>query len=182
MIRGRKNEAITCYQRALDISVHLREPTTKAALLVNQGIIYRRDNNLPQASRRFLLAKQILESIPSMLAYEQLLLSKCYNELSAISLESQDATKALSFQMERLRLVEEHDTLKSEEFSVMISLAELYLKNRLTDQFEHEIEKLRGLAKTEEERVMVTALEKEWKEVDRSDQDRTLKVEEGPRV
>lgn len=176
MTRDKKNEALACYQRALDISVHLKEPTTKAALLVNQGIIYRRDKNLPQASRRFLLAKQILESMPKLLAYEQMLLSKCYNELSTISLESQDAPRALSFQMERLRLVEGHDTLKSEEFSVMISLAELYLKNRLTDQFGNEIEKLKGLAKTDEERGKIAALEKEWKEVDLPDSDRTLKV------
>lgn len=81
------------------------------------------------------------------------------SSLSAIALEGQDSIKALSFQMERKQLVEEHDVLKSEEFSVIFALAELYLKNRLGDQFQEEIVRLKETAKTAEERAKITELE-----------------------
>lgn len=176
LMKGNSEKALESYQRAIDISVRVREPTTKAALLANQGLIYRKQKNWPQASRRFLLAKQILEQKERKIAYEYSLMSKCYSELSAIAQEENNNLKALSFQVEKMQMVENSETLKPEEFSVKLELARLYLENRLGEPFKVEINKLQGLAKTPAEIEKVSHLKKSWDEIESFDQDSTTKV------
>lgn len=177
LVAERSNEALKSYQKAVEISVRLKDRTTKAALLANQGLIYRRASNWPQAARRFLLAKQILEGKEQKLAYESELLSKCYNELTDIAKEEKDNMKALSFHLERMRMVENSQTLKAEEFSVKLELAELYLQNRLVDPLEIEMKKLEDLAKTEDQKGKLKDLKKRFDEIQDFDQDSTMKFE-----
>ncbi len=168
-------EALSIYQKAIDISVHLKDPTTKAALLANQGLIYRREKNWPQASRRFLLAKQILEEKDVKLAYEYQLLSKCYDELTFIARESKDSLKALSFQLERQQVIDTSDALASEKFEVRLNLAELYIENRLADSFMQEIQKLSSLAKSPDDVAKINSLKERWNQIQSFDQETTMK-------
>ncbi|MDO8519917.1 MAG: hypothetical protein Q7T11_07140, partial [Deltaproteobacteria bacterium] len=146
-------------------------------LLVNQGVIYRRQNNATQASRRFLLARQILESRPQRLSYEEILLTKCCDELSSLALEEKNPLKAISFKLELVRLVEKSEGLKVKEFPARLELAELYLENRLTEAFEKEVTSLEKLAATREERGEIGRLRKKWEGIkDFKDQDGTARV------
>ena len=156
-------EAITNYQKAIEMAVRLREMTSKAALLYNQGIIYHKSGNIALASRRFLMAKQVLESKEGeRLAYDESLLSRCYNELAMLSVEDKNAMKALGFQLERMKLVTSSETLRNEKFDVKLDLAKLYLENRLQDQFKTEIKELEKAASTDEEKEIVKKLAKQW--------------------
>ncbi|MBI4411846.1 MAG: tetratricopeptide repeat protein [Deltaproteobacteria bacterium] len=169
-------QALQTYQKAVDISVRLKDPATKAALLANQGLIYRDEKNWPQASRRFLLAKQILEEKERPLAYEQMLLSKCYNELAYIARQEKDNLKALSFQVELVQMVGKHDSLKHEEFETRRDLAELYLDNRLGEPFQAEIRNLERLSKTSAQKAKVDELKEKWTQIQSYDQESTQKV------
>lgn len=175
--KGEFADALDDYQRAIDISVRLKDSTTKAALLANQALIYCRQENWTQASRRFLLAKQILEQKEDKLAYENQLLSKCYNELKLIAQEENDSMKALSYQIEKSRLTEKYEATDTERFSVKHDLAELYLENRLADPFKLEIDDLESLAQTPEDIEKVSQLKEKWKSIDSHDHEQTMKVE-----
>lgn len=176
LMNEKHKEALENYQRALEISIHLRDSTTKAALLTNQGIIYRKDKNYSQASRRFLLAKQVLESKGDILVYEQQLLSKCYNELSELALKDKDKIRALSMQMERAKIVEQSPTLKGDEFSVKLDLAKLFLENRLADRFYSEIKMLENLARSDDEKREISSLKENWENIQKIDAEGTMKV------
>lgn len=177
LLEERYSEALTIYQKALDISVHLKDVVTKSALLVNQAVIYRRENNMAQATRRFLLAKQILESRTPRLAYEEILLSKCMDELSNLALEEKNPMKALTFKMELMKLVEKNEGMKSDEFPLRLELASLYLENRLMEAFEAEVKNLEAKAKTKDEKGAVGALKKKWEGIRNfKEQDGTARV------
>lgn len=157
---GDNDEALKLYQRALDLTIRLQEQTSKAALLYNQGFIYIKQNNLALATRKFLMAKNILENKSSkLLGYEEMLLSRCLADLSSISFEGKNHLKALSFQLERLKYIESSDSIpKTEKFSARCKLAELYLEARLMDQFESEVKTLRSLAETDDEKQQILKL------------------------
>ncbi len=176
LLDEKEKEALGSYQKAIEISVYLKDPTTKAALLSNQGLIYRNSKNWPQATRRFLMAKQILENKEIKLAYEQQLLSKCYDELTQIAREEKDSLKALSFQLERQQVVEKSEVLMGESFDVRYTLAELYLENRLTDSFTAEIKKLESIAHTPEESSKILNLKNQWTKIESFDHGSTMKV------
>ncbi|MBF0105384.1 MAG: tetratricopeptide repeat protein [Deltaproteobacteria bacterium] len=155
--------ALKNYQDAIDIAVRLKDYMAKAVLLFNQAHIYGADNNTALAARRFLLAKQILESKETkLLAYEEIILSKCCAELSYIALEDNNKMKALTYQLERQRLVNSSQALKAERFEVNCNLAELFLQNRLHDQFENELTKLETMAQTPEELKKLEKLKSDW--------------------
>ncbi|MFH1355777.1 MAG: serine/threonine-protein kinase [bacterium] len=159
--------AITNYQKAIDIAVRLREMTSKAALLYNQGIIYRKENNKALAGRRFMMAKQVLENKENeLLAYDESLLSRCYNELSLLAVEEQNSIKALGYQLERMKLVDGSQNLSEEKFGVKTNLANLYLENRIEDQFKQEIKELELMAKSDDEKDTITKLTKQWKAIE----------------
>lgn len=174
LVNDELDEALECYQRAINISVHLKDPVTRAALLMNQGLIYRHNKNWPQASRRFLMVRQILESQEKRLAYQNQLLNKSYQELSTIAREEQDPMKALGFQLERVKLVEEADTLKNQVFEVRYDLAKLFLDNRLEDRFQAEMANLKNLAHSAEEKQKLDDLQKDWDNVQAFKQDMTV--------
>jgi serine/threonine protein kinase/tetratricopeptide (TPR) repeat protein len=176
LTKEKYDKALENYQRAIEISVHLKDFTTRAALLSNQALIYRIQKNWTQAARRFLLVKQILESKSKRIPYEQTLLSKCYSELAEIAREENNPMKAIGIQAERARMVEQSPTLKLEAFSVNLELARLYLDNRIGGPFENEIKKLKVLAKTDEEKAQVEALEKNWEDIQGADHDSTVSV------
>lgn len=162
-----KNElALKNYQKAIEISVRLNEVTSKAALLYNQGYIYKKDKNTALATRRYLMAKQVLESKGTQrLAYEENLLLRCYQELSLLAIEEKNSMKALGFQLERLKLVEQSATLQSKKFAVKLDLAELYLENRLKDQFDNEIKSLESMATKAGQIEKINQIKKKWDEV-----------------
>lgn len=177
MVEGKYDDALKTYQRAVEISVRLKDVTTKAALLANQGLIYKNQGNLVQASRRFLLAKQILEAKESKISYDDLLLAKCYSELTVIAREEKNSLKALSYQVEKIRLISQSKSLKADEFSSKIDLAELYLENRLEEPLTQELDKLELIAKSDEEKKNIDELRQRWKEIQGFDQDKTSKVD-----
>lgn len=161
------DDALKNYQKAIDIAVRLKEVTSKAALLYNQGYIYRKDNNMALAARRYLMAKQVLENKEGKpLAYEETLLSRCYNELSYLAVQEKNSMKALSFQLERLKLVDESDTLGTEKFGVKLDLAELYMQNRLKDQFNSEIKTLEAMAADAEAIEKINKLKQQWQDIE----------------
>jgi len=168
-------ESIKNYQRAIDIAVRLKEVTSKAALLFNQGFIYRKEQNTALAIRRYLMAKQVLENKGSkLLAYEENLLARCYNELSNLSKEENNKMKALGFQLERMKLINDSDILQSEKLNVKFDLAELYLDNRLMDQFESEIKTLESMATNAEDIEKLNSLKQKFKDIKKNkDQDAT---------
>lgn len=169
------DKALESYQKAIEISIHLKDFTTKAALLANQGLIYRKEKNWPQASRRFLLAKQILEAKENKLAYEQELLSKCFSELTDIAKEENDTLKALSFQLEKMHMVASNDSFKPQEFPVKLELARLYLDNRLMEPFQMEMKQLEGMAMTGEDKKKVADLRAQFTGIQNFDQESTQK-------
>jgi serine/threonine protein kinase len=163
LVQENNAEALKNYQRAIDIAVRLQETTSKAALLFNQGFIYRNENNRALAIRRLYMAKQVLENKQGkLLAYEETLLSRCYRELAELAIEDQNTVKALSYQLERMKLVDDSDTLRSEKFAVKVDLAKLYLHNRLDDQFKIEIKDLEEMALNDEEMAQVNEIKKNW--------------------
>lgn len=176
LAEGDNAQALASYQKAIEISIHLKDPTTKAALLANQGLIYRKEKNWPQATRRFLLAKQTVEEKGAKFAYEHHLISKCYDELTNIAKESKDMLKALTFQLERQQVVDHAEVLSSERFDVRLNVAELYLENRLGDSFNKEINAVEKLAGTPEEKRQVAALKDKWMKIQSFDQETTMKV------
>ncbi|EKD51227.1 MAG: multi-sensor signal transduction multi-kinase [uncultured bacterium] len=159
-------QAIKNYQKAIEIAVRLNELTSKAALLYNQGVIYRKDKNSALALRRFLMAKQVLENKKGeLLAYDESLLSRCYADLAQLSIDEQNSLKALSYQLERIKLVTSSENLKPELFSAKYDLAKIYMENRLNDQFTTEIEELRKIAASDEDKEAVTKLSKQWETI-----------------
>lgn len=171
------DEALKCYQKGVEIAVRLQAVTLKAALLINQGRIYHQSQNIALATRRFLMAKQVLEMKEPKLAYDDLLLSKCYNELAILAVDERNSMKALSYQLERMKLVDHSDTLRPEKFSVKVDLAELYLENRLREQFLREIAELPTLAQTDEERSQIARLNTRWEEIQaNTEQDSTANL------
>lgn len=97
--------------------------------------------------------------------------------MAAISKEENNPLQAISYQAERLRMVEESATLKSEEFTVKIELASLYLENRLGVPFQTEIEKLETMATSKDEEKAVQELKRRWGEVKEVDHDATMQVD-----
>lgn len=167
-------EALKNYQKAIEIAVRLGETTSKAALLFNQGFIFRSDQNRALAVRRLLMAKQVLENKGSkLLAHEEALLSRCYNELAELAIEEKNTVKALSYQLERMKLVSDSETLRNEKVSVKLDLASLYLHNRLDNQFINEISELEEIVQTEEEKQKMNALKVKWKEIENEPHDST---------
>ncbi len=179
---GRYEEALESYQKAIEISVHLKDLTTRAALLANQGFIFRNQKNLPQATRRFLLAKQILESKGKCIGYELQLLSKCYSELAIIAREEQDGLKAISYQTERVRMVEESQTLKGDEMAVKLDLLELYLENRLEVPFERALVQLEEMVKTDEDKSRIITLKSRWAAIKGFEQDATTRMDKSKNI
>lgn len=155
----RSEESLNCYQKALDIAVRFKEYTDKAAMLYNQGYIYQQNKNFALASRRFLMAKKVLEDKPGqLLAYEEDLLSRCYDALCRLSSEDNNNMKALGFQLERLKVVEASSALAIQKFPVKYNLAELYLENRLMEQFIAQIKELETLELSEEQKTLIEEL------------------------
>jgi len=175
---NQNTEAIENYQKAVDIAVRLKDITSKSGLLFNQAYIYGRQGNLALAQRKFLMAKQVLENKgTALLAYEEMILSKCYNELTSISSNENNPMKALGYQLERQKLVNQSSCLQSEKFSVTANLAELYLANRLKKQFLAELGKLEDSAASPREKDCIKKLKNQWKEIeDNIDQDSTGKI------
>lgn len=157
---GNNEEALKCYQKALDLTVRLQEQTSKAALLFNLAYIYRQQKNISLASRKLLMAKNVLENKASkLLSYEEVLLSRCYNELSGLSQEDKQNMKALSYQLERLRFTELSSSISEDEkFAVKLNLAELYLENRLIEQFESQMRDLQSKNLSEDNQLKVKKL------------------------
>lgn len=177
LMNHKDQKALLSYQKAIEISVRLNDPRTKAALLFNQGLIYGKAKNLPQAARRFLLVKQILEQCDKKLAYEQQLLSKCYRELTAIAEEEKDPIKALTYHVERLDMIEKSETLKSEKFSAQLELAKLYLENRMEEQLKNHLTKMESHSLTEQERTQIKHLQERWNEINKVKHEVTMRVE-----
>lgn len=177
-----QEHALENYQKAIDISVRLKQTATKAAMLYNQGFIYKSQDNKAMASRRFLMAKQVLENKGSqLLAYEETLLSRCYKELATLAIEEHNSMKALNYQLERLKVIRDSVTMVAEKFDVRLDLAELYLENRLNDQFLDEIHELEAQATTPEQKEKVQNLHQKYKSIDvNEDQDATGRIEIRP--
>ncbi|MCP5464229.1 MAG: serine/threonine protein kinase [Deltaproteobacteria bacterium] len=175
-------QALKNYQKAIEIAVRIHDDTSKAALLFNQGYIYRKSANIALAFRRYLMAKQVLENKEGhLLPYEENLLARCYNELAVLSVQEKHSMKALNYQLERLKLVCKSETLQEGQFWVKIDLAELYLKNRLMDQFQNEIQELEALAKKDKERERLQTLKDDYEKMqDFSDQDATGRLDIQP--
>lgn len=176
LINKQYQEALDSYQRAIEISVHLKDTTTRSALLANQGLIYRGQKNWPLATRRFLLAKQLLEAKESRLVYELQLLSKCYSELAMIAREENNSMKAVSYQVERVKLIENSDTLRPDAFQGRLDLIELYLENRLVDAFRNEYPQVEKLVRTDEEREKLKVIKERFDAIAQFDQDSTAKL------
>lgn len=170
-------KALENYQRALELSVRLGDVTAKAALLFNQGFIYRKDKNLALATRRFLTAIQVLKTKDKKLAYDSILLSQCYNALGVIFIEDNNPLKALNFFLERKNLAISNQAPREEVLATMLDLAECQLKNRLKEPFLAEITALKALAQTLDESSKVKSLEEEWKNVEAfAEQDATGRI------
>lgn len=182
LTQDNQEQALENYQKAIDISVRLKQTATKAAMLYNQGFIYKSQNNTAMASRRFLMAKQVLESKGSqLLAYEETLLSRCYKELATLAVEEHNSMKALNYQLERLKVIRDSETMVAEKFDVKYDLASLYLENRLSDQFLDEINELESSAATDEQKEKVKELQLKYKNLDQSeDLDATGRIEIQP--
>jgi tetratricopeptide (TPR) repeat protein len=166
LAKEKYNDALKNYQRATEIAVRLNHPISKAALLYNQGYIYRMQNNTALATRRFLIAKQVIENKnANLLAYEENMLSRCYNELAIIASQEKNNIKALGYQLERMKLVSDSETLRDERFMVKLDLAHLYKENRLKTQFDNEIKELQAMSLNDEERAKIDELIKEWENI-----------------
>lgn len=125
------------------------------------------------------MARQVMEQKEGKkLAHEELLLSRCYSELATLSIDENNKMKALSFQLERLKLIEDTKSLASEKFDVRYSIAEIYLDSRLKEQFDREILALEALSQNAEDLDRINDLRKRFEEVnDFDDQDQTGRIE-----
>lgn len=172
-------EALKNYQKALDLSVRLGDTTSKAALLFNQAYIYRSEKNFALALRRYLLAIQVLENKEKRLAYDNGLLSRCYNGLAILSVQENNTMKALSYLLERMKLAPQ---LQSEErFNLKYDLTEMYMQTRLKEQFLRELGELKLMAETPAQNEKIAKLEQEWRSVDNFDvQEFTGRIEIRP--
>lgn len=174
----KNEEALKNYQKAIDIAVRLNESTSKAALLFNQAFIYRSENNRVLANRRLSMAKQVLENKGSkLLAHEEALLSRCYSELAELAVKEQNTVKALSYQLERMKLVSDSETLRDEKFSVKFDLAKLYLHNRLDEQFLKEVKELEAMVREDKEHKKIDELKLFWKNLNEQKHDSTRVLE-----
>lgn len=172
------DQALNIYQKALDLSVRLGDLTTKGALLYNQGFIYRRQDNYALASRRFLLAIQVIENKEKKLPIDINMLSKCYGGLAVISTLENSSLKALSYFMERVKFLQLSQAPAEEEFGARLDLAEAYLKTRLNEKFLREVGELKKLAQLPEQLENLAKLEAEWKAVENfNTQDSTGRVQ-----
>lgn len=170
------DEALNNYQKAIEISVHLKDPVTKAALLANQGLIYHKLKNYPHALRRYLLAKQTLEGQKLNLAYQRELLYYCFERLVEISIQENNMLKALSFQLELTNLVDKITELKKHQFEAHHQLAELYLENRLFEPLQSELERLTKMAATEQDKQKTEHISMKFERLKNADMEITLKV------
>lgn len=174
-------EALKNYQKALDLSVRLGDTTSKAALLFNQGFIYRGDKNHALALRRYLLAIQVLENKEKRIAYDNVLLSRCYNAIAVISVEENNTMKALSYLLERMKLAPQLQGNPEECFNLKYDLTEMYLKTRLKEQFQRELGELKLMAETPAQKEKTNKLEEEWRSVETYDvQEHTGRIEIRP--
>lgn len=172
------DNALENYQRALELSVRLNDSTSKSTLLFNQGYIYFKKKNFALALRRFSLAIQTLENKEKKLAYDNTLLSRCYNILGTISVESHQPMKALSYFIERKKIIQETNANRDDLFSAISNLAEIYLQTRLKNQFFDELAELRKHAKKDFEKQQVKKLEEEWQKISDFDvQENTGKID-----
>ncbi|OGQ07339.1 MAG: hypothetical protein A3G32_05040 [Deltaproteobacteria bacterium RIFCSPLOWO2_12_FULL_40_28] len=177
LIKDLGDQALQSYQRAIEISVHLKDSMTKSALLVNQGLIYYNQKNWPQASRRFQLARQILEGKPTRVAYENQLLAKCYDALATIAQSENDTMKALSLKLEQLQVMEKNPGPKSQAFTVQCELASLYLQNHLKDPLKHLLAGMEKTVESVEEKEKWDQFKKELTRLENfSEHDCTMKV------
>lgn len=167
--RQNNKEALINYQKAIDLAVRLKDSTSKAALLFNQAIIHREANNLALATRRYLTAKQVLENKETkLLAHEEALLASCYSDLAEIAHNEKNPMKALGFELEHLRLIEASSSLIAEKIKVKLSLATLYLENRLRDQFLREVKEIEPLVHNSENQKKLNDLKQQWQEVEKN--------------
>lgn len=170
-------EALKNYQKALDLSVRLKDITSKAMLLFNQGYIYRDEKNYALATRRFLITIQVIENKEKKIAYDQYLLSRSYNALAVMSVAENNSLKALSYVLERVKLAQQPGTSPEEKFNSQHDLCEMYLKCRLKSQFTSEVAKLKLSAETDTQKDRIAALECEWQAVEKfNDQDDTGRI------
>lgn len=158
------------YQKAIELSVHLQDSTSKAVLLFNQGFIYLNKKNHVLANRRFLHALQVLENKDNKTAYDNLFLSRCYEALANLHVEDNNAMKALGYYLERIQLAEKLELSEEEKNYYTIDLAELYLMNRLKDPFFKEINALKTKELNEEQRQKIAEMEKEWEDIAQYDE------------
>jgi serine/threonine protein kinase/tetratricopeptide (TPR) repeat protein len=174
---NKHDEALDSYQKALELSVRLADATSKSALLFNQGYIYLEKGNTSLAKRRFHLAIQVLENKKTKIAYDQNLLDRCYNSLASLSLDNNNLMKALSYTIERKKLAIQSNAKPAELFELCLELADMYLKNRLIDQFEKEIEEAKTYSSSPESFKRITDLIKDSQEiVENVDQDQTGQI------
>lgn len=161
------NQALENYQNAIEIAVRQKDDMAKAILLFNQANILIENENMPLASRRLLMSKQLLENKKTdLLAYEKLILSECYDQLSYIALNTNNTMQALNYQLDRQKLVSSSESLKHVQFEVSCHLAELYKRNCLDHLTEEEFNKLESLAATDVELKKLKELKRECQEIE----------------
>lgn len=163
-------QSVKIYQKGLEIALRINAITLKAALLFNQGLIYLKESNYALASRRFLIAKRVLENKKNKIAYDSLLLSKCYQVLANMAQEEKNNMKALGYQLERMKLIDHSETLQPELWSVKIDLANLYLENRLKDQFLKQISLLEEGNPDDAVQEEIKKLKEKWAHIEKFDE------------
>lgn len=179
LVQKQHAAALENYEKAIAIAIRLKEDTSKAALLFNQAYIYKEQNNNALALRRCLMAKQSLaQKEDQLLPHEESLLSRCYAELAELTKDDvSDELKPIHFLLERLKLVECSTHLKTEEFSVRLDLAKMYLECRLFEQLDNEISELEKLANNDEQKNEISSLKEQINDVTSyNDQDDTGKL------
>jgi len=166
--------SLTNYQRAIDLSVHLQDSTSKAVLLFNQGFIYLKQKNHVLSNRCFLHALQVLENKDNKTAYDNFFLSRCYEALANLHVEDKNNLKALTYYLERIRLADKLDLSAQEKQGYRLDLMELYLLNRLKEPFFKEQEDLNQELLTPEQKKRLDKMQKDWEEIEKfNDQENT---------
>lgn len=155
-------QALNNYQKAIELSVHLQDSTSKAVLLFNQGFIYLNQKNHVLSNRRFLHALQVLENKENKTLYDNLFLSRCYEALANLNVEDNNPMKALGYYIERIRLSEKLDLSDKDRNNYHLDLLELYLLNRLKDPFENEVQNLKINEFTPEQHERLQKMQEEW--------------------
>jgi hypothetical protein len=98
--------------------------------------------------------------------------------LAVISTLENSTLKALSYFIERVKLLQLSQAPAEEEFNARLDLAETYLKTRLNEQFLREISELKKFAQSPEQLEQITKLETEWKAVENfNTQDSTGRIQ-----